>query len=72
MEFPKKLHKRKEKIRLLRRLFTPLLKKNYSFSIKMSTRIKRLSLEMLHYEEEFKNDAYRKESSRKGGAENTY
>jgi hypothetical protein len=36
---PKKLHRRKETIRLFRRFFTPLLKKNYSSPIKMSTRI---------------------------------
>jgi len=43
MESPPKLHKRRKKIRFFRRVFTPLLKKNYSFSIKMSTTIKRLS-----------------------------
>jgi hypothetical protein len=58
MESPKKLHKRKE--RLFRRLFTPLLKKNYSFFIKMSTGIKRLSFEMWYCEAKSKNEEYRR------------
>jgi len=40
MESPKNSIKGRKKIKLIRRFFTPLLKKNYSFSIKMSTRIK--------------------------------
>jgi hypothetical protein len=38
--FPKNSIKGREKIRLFRRVFTPLLRKNYSSGIKMSTRIK--------------------------------
>jgi len=45
----------REKIRLFRRFFTPLLTKNYSSSIKMSTRIKRLSFEMLYCKAKSKN-----------------
>jgi hypothetical protein len=40
---PKNSIKGRKKIRFFRRVFTPLLKKNYSFSIKMSTRIKELN-----------------------------
>jgi hypothetical protein len=36
------------------------MKKTYSFYIKMSTRIQRLSFEMLHSEAESKNEEYRK------------
>jgi hypothetical protein len=66
---PQKLHKRKKKIRFFRRFFAPLLKKNYSFSIKMSTRFKRLSFEMLYYRAKSKNAEYRKRGDR--GAVNT-
>jgi len=62
MESPQKLHKRREKIRLFRRFFTPLLKKNYSFSTKMSTRIKRLSFVMVNCKAKSKNVDYRKKS----------
>ena len=40
-----------------------MLAKNYSFSIKMSTRIKRLSFEMLYCKAKSKNAEYRKLSS---------
>jgi hypothetical protein len=57
--------KGRKKIRLLRRFFTPLLTKNYSFLIKMSTRLKRLSFEMLYCKAKFKNEEYRKEEVEK-------
>jgi len=60
MESPQELHKRKEKIRLFRKVFTPLLTKNYSFSIRMSTRIKRLAFEMLYCKGKSKNEEFRK------------
>jgi len=60
MESPPKLHKRKEKIRLFGKVFIPLLKKNYSSPIKMSTRINRLSFEMLHCKGRSKNEDLRK------------
>jgi len=63
MESPQKLHRRKEKIMLFRRVFIPLLKKNYSFSIRMSTKIKRLSFEMLYCKPKSKNEEFRKQSS---------
>jgi hypothetical protein len=63
---PKNSIKGREKIRLFRRLFTPLLKKSYSFSIKMSTRIKRLSFEMLYCKAKSKNADFRKEHTMKG------
>jgi hypothetical protein len=58
---PKNSIKGRKKIRLFRRVFTPLLTKNYSFWIKMSTRIKRLTFEILHYKAKSKNLDYRKE-----------
>jgi hypothetical protein len=57
-----KLHKRRGEISLFRRIFTPPLTKNYSFWIKMSTRIKRLSFEMLYCKGKSKNEEFRKES----------
>jgi hypothetical protein len=48
------------------------MKKTYSFYIKMSTRIQRLSFEMLHSEAESKNEEYRKEFLRKGDANVNY
>jgi len=60
MESSKNSIKGRGKITLSRRVFTVLLKKNYSFQIRMSTRIKRLSFEMLHSGAEFKNEEYRK------------
>jgi hypothetical protein len=57
---PKNSIKGGKKIRLLRRFFTPMLKKNYSFSIKMSIRIKRLSFEMLYCKPKSKNEEFRK------------
>jgi hypothetical protein len=56
---PKNSIKGRKKIRLFRRFFTPLLKKNYSFSIKMSTRIKRLSDERLYRKAKSKNEDYK-------------
>jgi hypothetical protein len=61
---PKNSIKGREKIRLFRRFFTPLLKKNYSFSIKMSIRIKRLSFAILYCKGKSKNEEYRKEERR--------
>jgi len=60
MESPKNSIKGRKKTRLLRRFFTLLLTKNYSFWIKMSTRIKRLSFEMLYCKAKSKNEEYRK------------
>jgi hypothetical protein len=57
---PKNSIKGRKKIRLLRRVFTPVLTKNYSFWIKMSTRIKRLTLEMLYCKALSKNEEFRK------------
>jgi len=57
---PKNSIKGREKIKLLRRFFNPLLKKNYSFPIKMSTRIKRLSFEKLYCKAKSQNAEYRK------------
>jgi hypothetical protein len=60
---PKNSIKGRKKKRLFRRFFTPLLTKNYSFSIKMSIRIKRLSFEMLYCKGKSKNEEYRKYST---------
>jgi len=46
-----------------------MLAKNYSFSIKMSTRIKRLSFEMLYCKGKSKNEDYRKEELKTGGSD---
>jgi len=62
MESPKNSIKRRKKIRLFRRFFTPLFTKNYSFSIKMSTRIKRLSFAILYCKAKSKNEEFRKKS----------
>jgi hypothetical protein len=51
----------KRKIRLLRRVFTPPLTKNYSFWTKMSKRIKRLTFEILYCKAKSKNEEFRKE-----------
>jgi len=51
-------------IRLFRRFFIPLLIKNYTFSIKMSTRIKRLSTEICYGDMDSWLDEYRKDYSR--------
>jgi hypothetical protein len=59
---PKNSIKGRGKIRLFRRIFTPLLTKNYSFYIKMSTRIKSLSFEMLYCKAKSKNAEFRKKS----------
>jgi hypothetical protein len=56
--------KGRKKIRLFRRFFTPLLTKNYTFSIKMSTRIKRLSTEICYDDMDSWLDEYRKDCSR--------
>jgi hypothetical protein len=55
MESPKNSIIGREKIRLIKRVFTPLLTKNYSFWIKMSTRIKRLSFAILYCKAKSKN-----------------
>jgi hypothetical protein len=62
---PKNSIKGRKNIRLFRWFFTPLLIKNYSFSIKMSTRIKRLSFEMLYCKAKSKNEEFRKEEVEK-------
>jgi len=58
MEFPKNSIKGRKKIRL--RFYTPLLTMNYSFSIRMSTRIKRLSFAMLYCKAKSKHEEFRK------------
>jgi hypothetical protein len=60
---PKNSIKGRKKIRLLRRFFYSAVKKNYLFSIKMSTRIKRLSFAMLYRKGKAKNEEYRKLSA---------
>jgi len=69
MESPKNSIKGRKKITLFRRVFTALLEKNYSFQIRMSTRIKRLSFEMLYCMAKSKNEEYRKLSSGRGMTE---
>jgi hypothetical protein len=51
-------------IRLFRRFFIPLLTKNYTFSIKMPTRIKRLSTEICYDDMDSLLDEHRKDCSR--------
>jgi hypothetical protein len=51
---------------MLEGFIPPLLKKNYAFSIEMSTKIKGLSFEMLYCNAKSKNEEYRKEFSERG------
>jgi hypothetical protein len=69
---PKNSIKGREKTRLLRRFFTLLLTKNYSFWIKMSTRIKRLSFAILYSKAKPKNEEFKEGILGKEGVGNTY